>query len=50
MSQGVNPSVAKIFGVFFRFGLTGFGGPAMIAVTVIILGRTRSTAPSMMAA
>lgn len=32
MSQGVNPSVAKIFGVFFRFGLTGFGGPAMIAV------------------
>jgi chromate transporter len=32
MPQAVTPSVAGIFGVFFRFGLTGFGGPAMIAV------------------
>jgi len=28
----VTPSIGKLFGVFFRFGLTGFGGPAMIAV------------------
>jgi len=32
MSEGVNPSVAKIFGVFLRFGATSFGGPAMIVM------------------
>lgn len=26
------PTLAAIFGVFFRLGVTGFGGPAMIAV------------------
>ena len=32
MSVGAPPGVGTIFWVFFRFGLTGFGGPAMIAV------------------
>ncbi|MGD9609630.1 MAG: chromate efflux transporter [Desulfovibrionaceae bacterium] len=32
MSAGAPPGVGTIFWVFFRFGLTGFGGPAMIAV------------------
>jgi len=32
VSVGAPPGVGTIFWVFFRFGLTGFGGPAMIAV------------------
>jgi chromate transporter len=32
VSAGAPPGVGTIFWVFFRFGLTGFGGPAMIAV------------------
>lgn len=32
MSESASPRAGTIFWVFFRFGLTGFGGPAMIAV------------------
>jgi chromate transporter len=30
MRQTMTPSLGSLFGVFFRLGLTGFGGPAMI--------------------
>jgi len=30
-NMGERPSLAKLFGAFFRLGLTAFGGPAMVA-------------------